>query len=522
MVPGAPDGCIAFPTVEFSLAEGRLLASATAGSAAAAGASGHHSAGNFSLNEVGALLVLASATARRLEAQLPSSLEKRDRAVRRYGRALRFPLSLALPWRPAALQRISLTAEEELQAKVSQRNSCCVRTSFMFGDRADAAYLRLASAFERLTKAHSVWEVASFPVKASPTAAAELQRSRAQIAPTLNEFLDAGLPGFGFGAAGGSAFELYPAFLIARGPDGPHLVSALEAKLTSAEAAVAETGSVPPDAARKGSTWERTNKDGSPDRRVASNRSIPILRYGLLTWSIPGRAARSYLVSSIDAAHAFAAAFADYQSVLIAEANREPGAASRQKLGESTVVLGLEPVISTAPPPPRVSPAHEYTVAAAAGALGLWLALAPPTPPGNAGTGLPAASTLASTAPASAPAALQATAPEPALLPPPAAPARPAEVASRVPEVTVATTPHAAMAEPARSSAPAAGDAAKEQIRTRTGANVRSAPNGSADVVRTVAGGTRLDVFGRSGGWVRIGDGEAWGWIHSSLLEAAN
>jgi uncharacterized protein YgiM (DUF1202 family) len=76
--------------------------------------------------------------------------------------------------------------------------------------------------------------------------------------------------------------------------------------------------------------------------------------------------------------------------------------------------------------------------------------------------------------------------------------------------------------EPARPSAPATLDAAKEQIRTRTGANVRSAPNGSADVVRTVTGGTRLDVFGRSGGWVRIGEGEAWGWIHASLLEAVD
>lgn len=463
MALGAPGGLNAFPTVEFSLAERRLLAYAKAmtDGTMASGAYCHHTTSNLSLGDVEAMLALASDTARRLEADLPSSLEKRDRVVRRYGRASHFPLSFALPWRPSTLRRMSLAAEQELQAKVSQRNCCRIRTSFMFGGRAEAAYLRLASAFDRLQKAHSTWEVASFPMNLLSVTAAELRRNRVQIAPTLNEFLDAGLPGFSFGVAGGAAVALYPAFLMAWGPDRPRLVSVLEAKLTFAEAAIAETGSVPPDALRNGSTWERTNKDGSPDRRVASNRSVPILRYGLLTWSTPGQAARSYLVSSIDAAHAFAAAFADYQSVLIAEANRPPGAASRQMLAQPADGLDLKPVISTVPAPPWVSPAYEYTVAAAVGALGLFLALAPPTPPGNAGTDQRASGSPASTAAAQ----------EPALPPPAATAAKPADVGSIAPPEVAAAASPAALEEPARPSAPAALAAAKEHIRTRTGAN---------------------------------------------------
>lgn len=76
-------------------------------------------------------------------------------------------------------------------------------------------------------------------------------------------------------------------------------------------------------------------------------------------------------------------------------------------------------------------------------------------------------------------------------------------------------------AEPARPAPPPAS-ARREQVITRTGANVRAGPNGTAEVVRTVPAAVRLSVFSRGhGGWVQIGDTVPWGWIHSSLLDAA-
>lgn len=60
-----------------------------------------------------------------------------------------------------------------------------------------------------------------------------------------------------------------------------------------------------------------------------------------------------------------------------------------------------------------------------------------------------------------------------------------------------------------------------ERVVTRQGANVREAPNGSASVVRTVPSAAVLRVFARNSGWVQVGDGSPWGWIHSSLLDQA-
>jgi len=55
----------------------------------------------------------------------------------------------------------------------------------------------------------------------------------------------------------------------------------------------------------------------------------------------------------------------------------------------------------------------------------------------------------------------------------------------------------------------------------RSGANIRNSARGG-DVVRTVPPATRLEVIGSpAGDWVNVGaDGTAWGWIHSSMLDA--
>ena len=58
-----------------------------------------------------------------------------------------------------------------------------------------------------------------------------------------------------------------------------------------------------------------------------------------------------------------------------------------------------------------------------------------------------------------------------------------------------------------------------ERVITRQGANVREAPNSSANVVRMAPPGAVLRVFGRNSGWVQVGDSSPWGWIYSSLLD---
>jgi uncharacterized protein YraI len=52
-----------------------------------------------------------------------------------------------------------------------------------------------------------------------------------------------------------------------------------------------------------------------------------------------------------------------------------------------------------------------------------------------------------------------------------------------------------------------------------TAINLRDGPGGGAAVIALLPRGQVLDVFERApGGWLRVGVGEPWGWVHSSLL----
>ncbi|WP_372623378.1 SH3 domain-containing protein [Falsiroseomonas sp.] len=179
-------------------------------------------------------------------------------------------------------------------------------------------------------------------------------------------------------------------------------------------------------------------------------------------------------------ATAFAEAFAALQNALRGQddaADQDTAPVSVPGAGAGgTLTL---PELSSDPFPP--TPVWPFVAGAAALAGAAWFMLAPsrdaPRVPG--GTPLPFA------------------------LPPAAAP--PAAVASQ-PVAAAATYPSAAAPLPI------------ERVVTRQGANLRAEPNGSAEVLRTVPASTVLRVFGRSGNWVHVGDREAGGWIHNSLL----
>lgn len=107
-----------------------------------------------------------------------------------------------------------------------------------------------------------------------------------------------------------------------------------------------------------------------------------------------------------------------------------------------------------------------------------------------------------------------------AALPAPAATALPATATPMPPAGLAAPVPPVAAEAPA--TAPAAGPA-QGMITTsaRTPVNVRAAPLGGSEVLRVVPRASPLEVYGEApGGWLQVGEGgEAWGWLHRSMVE---
>lgn len=59
----------------------------------------------------------------------------------------------------------------------------------------------------------------------------------------------------------------------------------------------------------------------------------------------------------------------------------------------------------------------------------------------------------------------------------------------------------------------------RARVTVRQDANVRAEPNGQAAIVRRAPAGIVLEVFADSGNWRQVGQGQPWGFIHSSLLQ---
>jgi hypothetical protein len=486
--------------VGFAVSEGRLLVDIDGAQADA----------DSGLRQLGRLLLDTSATARRLESELPAALAARDSAALGHSRASQFPLSGLMPGRASRLRPLLDTAEATLQELAGQRNACAVKLRFVLGEAALDAFARLAAAHTLLARSARIWAVPDGQVADTMTTAPP--RVAVTAKPLVPDLMVSRWPGLAFQDRDGVGVALFPGFVMAQRPGAGGsllLTDIMAATVEAGEVRLPEREALPPDAAVVGQTWERTNRDGSPDRRYANNTRIPVVAYGRLRLALGPGERRAFLVSDRAAAVTFAEAFKSFQAALRAV---PPAPAGDSQGRDAWPEAGPDPVVRV-PPPPRASPAHEVTAALAV-AVGLV---------GWSLSGLQANSLLASP-----PAPLASIAPEPTQpVPPPAGPARPEPAREHVPPPAVQVPAPAvpqptppAESEAAAAVAPPAAQR-REQIVTRTGANVRAAPSGAAEVVRTVPAAIRMSVFARApGGWVQVGDTAPWGWVHSSLLDA--
>jgi hypothetical protein len=182
-----------------------------------------------------------------------------------------------------------------------------------------AAFQQLTEAFRRLASAASVWDTIA---KADNDQ--RVTRSSAQQTATLErvKFAVEDVPpgvrssslALRFGNANGADLRMLPLVVFAGQPDGAFAVIDLcDLSVEFEEVSVLERGVVPADANVIDETWERVNKDGTPDRRFRDNRKYPVVAYGQLTITSPTGVHEVYMISSSDAARGFAEAFASYK-----------------------------------------------------------------------------------------------------------------------------------------------------------------------------------------------------------------
>jgi hypothetical protein len=77
-----------------------------------------------------------------------------------------------------------------------------------------------------------------------------------------------------------------------------------------------ETDAIPPDSQQVGEVWEKSNKDGSRDKRYAENRQLPVIEYGEITFRSGSGIYEKYMFSDPRKAEGFVDALQAFKSLL--------------------------------------------------------------------------------------------------------------------------------------------------------------------------------------------------------------
>jgi hypothetical protein len=210
----------------------------------------------------------------------------------------------------ATLQNNMETSNAQLEELFEQNSLSCIQTHIDIPPRVEQGYQNLCIAFEKMTQSKKIWDTIA---DRATNQLAERTLSSRTIERRLVNFnfekckildLDWNAPHL-VNANGGDIF-LYPAFLACFISENNFAL--LEYKEVDIDFSIfnfLEEEDIPDDSNQVGSTWAKTNKDGSPDKRFKGNYEIPILSYGKLVINSETGLSEEYILSNLESAENF-------------------------------------------------------------------------------------------------------------------------------------------------------------------------------------------------------------------------
>lgn len=193
--------------------------------------------------------------------------------------------------------------------------------TFQTGDQAMRAYGGLVRAYDLCKQCQMIWDVtadrATNRVVERTTASRRVDRRRVTFEYDDNDIIKFKGRAMRLSNANGDDLLLYPGIILIPRADGEFaLMDFRDITLSSECVNFIESEHVPIDAKIVGQTWEKANKDGSPDRRFANNHQIPICEYGRLCFTSRTGLNEEFQLSNSGAALSFGHSFTAYSNAL--------------------------------------------------------------------------------------------------------------------------------------------------------------------------------------------------------------
>jgi len=259
---------------------------------------------------------------RRLKAEIPSlDFQLQRRQAKAYKWQNGFLLRRILKGKYAAILEQYEQAQAERDALTEEIEKCRVALEIEIDGGIETTYGRLVEAFRALAGCEKTWdttsEIAVDQVHARSKATANITRTVVTFDMKPADVIAPSRPAMHFQNANGGDLFILPGLLLVFGSHSDFgLIRLHEVRIDYTRMPVLETEGVPADSKVVGESWAKVNKDGSPDRRFANNRRIPIAEYGELAFKSASGLNERYLVSSALRAEAFGKAFSAHKATL--------------------------------------------------------------------------------------------------------------------------------------------------------------------------------------------------------------
>jgi len=193
-------------------------------------------------------------------------------------------------------------------------------------DDAREAWDALTDAFQSASECSVIWDIVSesndvHATRSRPNGVHRLDRQPTQWMTDDVADLLCAVEALVIGNVNGPDLYLYPSFVYIPDADSFFDIRDLDVDFTYCR--VTERERLPPDAKTDGNTWDKVNKDGSPDRRFNENYQIPIAVYGKLFLSSSNGISEAYLLSDVYKAKEFYIRMKEYLEICKTQRGRK-------------------------------------------------------------------------------------------------------------------------------------------------------------------------------------------------------
>lgn len=210
---------------------------------------------------------------------------------------------------------------EEIAELNEQRELSVVRLEIESDDVYINLYKTIKKAFEILSQCEKKWDFTSSKstnrIVERTSASSTITRSEIVLSERSLPIIHSNEMPLCFHNMNGGDVYLYPGFLIVYESKSDFaVVSYTDVSLIFAALRFIESDKVPDDTVILDRTWYKVNKDGTPDKRFASNYQIPVVKYGEIHFSSSSGLNEVFCFSNAERAMIFQKAFADYVDTL--------------------------------------------------------------------------------------------------------------------------------------------------------------------------------------------------------------